>query len=62
MALSTVDALINYQITKLAYMTGLVTPPKGKPLEHWIYTYDRDMYGDDYKALSAAQADASFAG
>lgn len=62
MALSTVDALINYQITKLAYMTGLVTPPKGKSLEHWIYTYDKDMYGDDYKTLSAAQADAALAG
>lgn len=62
MALSTVDALINYQITKLVYMTGLVTPPKGKSLEHWIYTYDKDMYGDDYKSLSAAQADASLAG
>jgi hypothetical protein len=62
MALSTVDALINYRITKLAYMTGLVTPPKGKTLEHWIYAYDKDMYGDDYKSLSAAQADASLAG
>lgn len=62
MALSTVDALINYQITKLAYMTGLVTPPKGKSLEHWIYEYDKDMYGDDYKTLSAVQADAALAG
>jgi len=62
MALSTVDALINYKITKLAYMTGLVTLPKGKNLEHWIYTYDKDMYGDDYKSLSAAQADAALAG
>jgi hypothetical protein len=43
-------------------MTGLVTPTKGKNLEHWIYTYDKDMYGDNYKSLSAAQADASFAG
>lgn len=62
MALTTVDDLINYQITKLVYMTGLVTPPKGKSLEHWIYKYDKDMYGDDYKTLSAAQADAALAG
>ena len=62
MALSTVDDLINYKITKLAYMTGLVTPPKGKTLEHWIYKPDKDMYGDDYKSLDSAQADAAQAG
>ena len=59
MALSTVDDLINYQITKLAMMTGLVSMPKGKTLEHWIYKPDKDMYGDTYKSLSEAQSTAS---
>jgi hypothetical protein len=59
MALSTVDDLINYQITKLAMMTGLVSMPKGKTLEHWIYKPDKDMYGDTYKSLSEAQSAAS---
>lgn len=59
MALSTVDDLINYQITKLAMMTGLVSMPKGKTLEHWIYKQDKDMYGDTYKTLSEAQSAAS---
>lgn len=59
MALSTVDDLINYQITKLAVMTGLVSMPKGKTLEHWIYKPDKDMYGDTYKSLSEAQSVAA---
>ena len=56
-ALSKVDDLINYSITKLAAMTGLVSLPKGKKLEHWIYKPDKDMYGDEYKSLQSAQAD-----
>ena len=59
MALSAVDDLINYQITKLALMTGLVSLPKGKTLEHWIYKQDKDMYGDTYKSLSDAKSAAS---
>ena len=59
MALAAVDDLINYQITKLALMTGLVSLPKGKTLEHWIYKQDKDMYGDTYKSLSEAKSAAS---
>lgn len=59
MALSTVDDLINYQITKLALMTGLTSLPKGKTLEHWIYKPDKDMYGDTYKSLSEMKSAAS---
>ena len=61
-ALSKVDDLINYQITKLAAMTGLVSLPKGKKLEHWIYKPDKDMYGDEYKSLQSAQADQALVG
>ena len=59
MALAIVDDKINYQITKLAMMTGLVSLPKGKTLEHWIYKPDKDMYGDTYKSLTEAQTAAS---
>ena len=62
MALSTVDEKINYQITKLAVMTGLVSLPKGKTLDHWIYHRNKDQFGDDYKSLTSAQSDASVAG
>lgn len=62
MALSTVDEKINYQITKLAVMTGLVTLPKGKSLDHWIYHRNKDQFGDDYKSLDSAKGDASTAG
>ena len=62
MALSTVDEKINYQITKLAVMTGLVSLPKGKTLDHWIYHRNKDQFGDNYKSLSSAQSDASMVG
>lgn len=62
MALSTVDEKINYQITKLAVMTGLVSMPKGKAPDHWIYHRNKDQFGDNYKSLSSAQSDASVAG
>lgn len=49
MALTTVDDLINYKITRQAVMSGFVSMPKGKKIEHWIYKPDKDMYGDSYK-------------
>lgn len=55
MALTTVDDLINYKIMKTAAMSGFVQWPKDKPIEHWIYKPDKDMYGDNaYKSLDAA--------
>lgn len=49
MALATVDDLINYKIMRQAVMSGFVSLPKGKKIEHWIYKPDKDMYGDSYK-------------
>ena len=55
MALTTVDDLINYKIMKTAAMSGFIQWPKDKPIEHWIYKPDKDMYGDNsYKSLSDA--------
>ena len=55
MALATVDDLINYKIMKTAAMSGFIQWPKDKPIEHWIYKPDKDMYGDNsYKSLSEA--------
>lgn len=51
MALTTVDDLINYKIMKTASLSGFVQWPKDKPIEHWIYKPDKDMYGDAYKTL-----------
>lgn len=55
MALATVDDLINYKIMKSAAMSGFVSLPKGKKIEHWIYKADKDMYGDAYKSTEALQ-------
>ena len=55
MALMTVDDLINYKIMKTASMSGFVQWPKDKPIEHWLYKADKDLYGDNsYKSLDAA--------
>lgn len=59
MALSTVDDLINYQIMKQATMSGFVSLPKGKSVEHWIYKPDKDMYGDSYKSTEDIQNSVS---
>lgn len=50
MALAAVDDLINYKIMKQATMSGFVSLPKGKTVEHWIYKPTKDMYGDSYKS------------
>lgn len=49
MALATVDDLINYKIMRQAVMSGFISLPKGKKIEHWIYKPDKDMYGDGYR-------------
>ena len=54
MALTTVDDLINYKIMKTASLSGFVQWPKDKPIEHWIYKPDKDMYGDAYKSMEDA--------
>lgn len=55
MALATMDDLINYKIMKTAAMSGFVQWPKDKPIEHWMYKPDRDMYGENkYKTLGEA--------
>lgn len=59
MALSTVDDLINYKIIKQATMSGFVSMPKGKSVEHWIYKPNKDMYGDSYKSVDEVRSDAS---
>lgn len=55
MALSLVDDLINYKITRSAMMSGMVSFPKGFKLEHWLYKTEKDMYGDGYKTTDQAQ-------
>lgn len=59
MAVATVDDLINYKIMKQATMSGFVSLPKGKTVEHWIYKPDKDMYGDTYKDLDQVKSQAS---
>lgn len=59
MAVATVDDLINYKIMKQATMSGFVSLPKGKTVEHWIYKPDKDMYGDTYKDLDDMKSQAS---
>lgn len=54
MALATVDDLINYKIMKTASLSGFVSWPKDKPIEHWIYKPHRDMYGENYKSIDEA--------
>lgn len=55
MALTAVDDLINYKIMKQATMSGFVSLPKGKTVEHWIYKPDKDLYGDSYKTTDEVQ-------
>lgn len=59
MALSTVDDLINYKIMKQATLSGFVSMPKGKTVEHWIYKPNKDMYGDSYKSTDEIKNSAS---
>ncbi len=59
MALSTVDDLINYKIMKQATMSGFVSLPKGKNVEHWIYKPNKDMYGDSYKSTDEVKSSTS---
>lgn len=59
MVLTTTDDLINYKIMKTASMSGFVSWPKDKPIEHWIYKPDKDMFGDvRYKSLESATKEA----
>lgn len=57
--LSTIDDLINYKIMKQATMSGFVSLPKGKSLEHWIYKPNKDMYGDTYKSVDEIKQSVS---
>ncbi len=59
MTLGTVDDLINYKIMKQATMSGFVSLPKGKSVEHWIYKPNKDMYGDSYKSTDEVHNSAS---
>lgn len=59
LALATVDDLINYKIMKQSVMSGFVSLPKGKTIEHWIYKPDKDMYGDSYKSTDEVHSAAS---
>lgn len=59
LALATVDDLINYKIMKQSVMSGFVSLPKGKNIEHWIYKPNKDMYGDTYKSTEQMQSDVS---
>lgn len=59
LALATVDDLINYKIMKQSVMSGFVSLPKGKNVEHWIYKPNKDMYGDAYKSTDQIQSDVS---
>lgn len=59
MALSTVDDLINYKIMRTAVSSGFVSLPEDKKIEHWIYKPLKDMYGDSYKTVDQATAEAN---
>lgn len=59
MALSTVDDLINYKIMKTAISSGFVSLPKGEKIDHWLLKPLRDMYGDSYKSVDQAVAEAN---
>jgi len=59
MTLSTVEDLINYKIMKQAVMSGFVSLPKGKKLDHWMYKPLRDVYGDSYKSADEVQQQVS---
>lgn len=57
--LSRVDDKLNYQITKQAVMSGFVSLPKGKRIDHWIYKPYKDMYGDSYKSMDEVDEQVS---
>ena len=59
MSLSTVDDLINYKIMKQSVMSGFVSLPKGKTVEHWLYKPNKDIYGDSYKSTDQVQESVS---